>query len=178
METIKVKTTEDVAAAYSKLGVSAKRIEGLDNKFVTMPDQFKITGVTAREVKIGNDVRIVPEFEVLANKVKSTIPIGQLFASYVGTEKASQITKEGSAYKGKYLVSNNKRVNAFAEGMSEAEFVVAVQGKEFKASPAKDYRVYSGFVSENGTNVLKFHDSEEEAIAAIQPKSYRAVEMI
>lgn len=177
METIKPKTVQDIKDAFKTFGVSTTRIDGLEAKFVTMPDEFTITGITAREVTITGQTRVVPEFEVLSNKVKSTIPIGQLFASYVGTPKASKITKKGSKYEGKYLVSNNKRVNSFAEGLSEAEFILAVMGKKFKAQPAADFQVYSGFVAKDGANVLTFHDSEEAAIAAIAPKSYRRVEI-
>ena len=179
MDVVKVKTTADVVAAYKKFGVSEKRIEGLNSKFVAIPDEFQVIGLTAREAEIQGETRVIPEFKIKVGKVENTIPVGQLFAQYVGdTTKASKITKKDSAYEGQYLVSNNKRVNAFAEGLSEAEFCVLCTGKTFKAEPAKDYPVYSGFISENGKNVLRFHDTPEAAIAAIVPKSYRAVNMI
>lgn len=179
MDVIKVESVEAVKEAYAKFGVSEKRIESLDSKFVSIPDEFQVVGLTAREATIQGEIRVIPEFKVKVGKVENSIPVGQLFAQYVSdVTKASQITKDGSAYKGRYLVSNNKRVNSFAEGLSEAEFIVACMGKKFKAEPAKDYPVYSGFVSENGKNVLKFHDTPEAAIAAIVPKSYRAVNMI
>ena len=179
MDVIKVTSVEAVKAAYTKFGVSEKRIESLESKFVSIPDEFQVTGLTAREATIQGETRVIPEFEVKVGKLKNTIPVGQLFAQYVGdTTKASEITKEGSTYKGKFLVSNNKRVNSFAEGLSEAEFIIACMGKTFKAEPAKDYPVYSGFVSRDGKNVLEFHDTPEAAIAAIKPKSYRAVNMM
>jgi len=178
MDVIKTKNVEEVKAAYAKFGVSEKRIEGVDAKFAAIPDEFQIVGLTAREATIQGEVRVIPEFKVKVGKVENSIPVGQLFAQYAATEKASEITKEGSSYKGRFLVSNNKRVNAFAEGLSEAEFIIACMDKKFKAEPAKDYPVYSGFVSENGKNVLKFHATAEEAIASIKPKSYRAVNMV
>jgi len=115
-----------------------------------------------------------------AKAIKQTIPVGQLFAQYAGDPtKASQITKKGSQYKDSYLVSNNKRVNPFCEGMSEAEFIVYMMDKRVKAEPAKNFMVYSGFVTkEDGSSVLEFHKTEAEAIAAISPKSYRPINIV
>jgi len=181
MDTIKTTTLEAVKLAYEGFGVSKTRIDGLEQKFVTVPDEFKITGLTARKVTIAKVERVVPEFEVTvgtgAKAIKQTIPVGQLFAQYAGdTTKASQITKKGSEYIDRFLVSNNKRVNSFCEGMSEAEFIVYMMDKKVKAEPAKNFPVYSGFVTNaDGTSKLTFHASEAEAIAAIVPKSYRPV---
>lgn len=179
MDVIKVESVEAVKEAYVKFGVSEKRIESLDSKFVSIPDEFQVIGLTAREAEIQGTKRVIPEFKVKSGKVESTIPVGQLFAQYAADPtKASKITKAGSAYENSYLVSNNKRVNPFAEGLSEAEFIVACQGKKFKAGPPQDFLVYSGFVVENEKNVLRFHKTPEEAVAAVKPKSYRPVNMV
>jgi len=181
MDTIKAKSVEDVKSAYAKFGVSKTRIEGLDAKFVSIPDEFQVVGLTAREADIQGEKRVIPEFKVKVGKVENSIPVGQMFAQYVGDPtKASQITKKGSQYKDSYLVSNNKRVNPFAEGLSEAEFIIACMDKKFKAEPAENFPVYSGFVFDKETkrNVLTFHESPEAAIAAIAPKSYRRVNMV
>ena len=180
MDTIRIDSIEAVKEAYEKLQVSPKRIEGLFSKFASMPDEFTVIGINASEIVIGTETRIVPEFVVKTKEgTEVRVAIGQMFASYNKGAKASQIQKKDSPYRLKWLVSNNKRVNSFAEGLSEAEFVLFCQGKTFKAANAKDYPVYSGFkTAENGTSVLTFHENEEEAIAAIQPKSYRAVSVI
>lgn len=180
MDTIKVKTVQDITEAYKTFGVSEKRIAGLESKFTVIPDQFKVVGLTSRKVEIAKKEVIVPEFSVMVGKVANSIPVGQLFAKHVGDNpKASEITKADSEYKGRFLVSNSKSVNPFAEGLSEAEFVLACQGKEFKAEPAKDFRVYSGFVEQpDKTNKLEFHASPEEAVSAIGTKSYRTVTML
>lgn len=180
MDKIVINSVEAVKEAYEKLNISAKRIEGLFSKFATMPDEFTVVGISASELTIGKEVRIVPEFVVITkDKVEARVSIGQMFASYNKGAKASQITKAGSDYRLKWLVSNNRRVNSFAEGMSEAEFVLFCQNKTFKAASAKDYPVYSGFsTDDSGVSVLTFHNTAQEAVDAIQPKSYRSVSVV
>lgn len=173
MDLFKVKTAEDIAKAYAQAGVSQKRIEGLENKFQTIPDNFKIEGLCFPKLKIGDKTVVVPSF-ALDTKATRTIPVGQLFASHVGnTPTASEIQKADSAYKGKFLVVNKERVNKLAEGLSEAEFITAVTGKKFKANPAQDFQVYTGF---NDKGELTFHNTPEEAIEkGITVKSYRTI---
>ena len=172
MDVIKAKTAEAVTEAYKKAGVSEKRIANMNSKFVQIPDNFKIEGFTFLDLEIDKKVlKAVPHFVL---KGGTTLPIGQLFANYCDADaKASKITKKGNPidYSGKYLVVNKHKVNSFAKNMSEAEFVAFCTGKEFIAGEAQDYPQYNGFVD----GVITFHDTPEEAQAAITPKSYRPV---
>jgi len=171
MEIIKIKTAEEVKAAYEKMGVKESRIEGLNDKFQTIPENFKPIGLIAVDVKVGKNLnKNIPAFAIDAKGTKYIL-VGQFLSQYTDKTTASKITKEG-ANKDKYLVVNNKRVHPCTEGMSEAEVVAFAIGKEFVSAPAKDFLCYQPKYVDNKPI---FAETEEEALKDVHPKSYRVI---
>ena len=171
---VKVTSIESVKEIYVQNGVSQTRINGLSDKFQTIPDKFKVYGIQFEDLKISenNIVKNVPCFSIDA-KGEKYIPVGTFKQAYTDKTTASEIKKEGDN-KGKYLVVNNKRVHTFTEGLSEEEIVAFCQGKSFKALPARDYDVYSPEYV-NGKPVYQL--TADDALESIAKKSYRQIEI-
>ena len=168
---IKISKAEDVEDAYKSNNVSKPRIDGLNDKFQTVPDEFTVYGLVFPTLKIaGEEVPNVPAFAI-SEDGKKYIPVGTFKQSYTDKNSASQITKDGDN-KGKYLVVNNKRVHPLTEGLSEAEIIVFAQGKTFKASKAKDYPVFQPKYEKKQPI---YADTADEAIKMVKPKSYRVI---
>ena len=172
MEIIKITSAADVKTAYEDNNVNHTRVNGLDDKFQSIPDEFTVYGLCFPTLKIGgNEIPNVPSFAINEDGTKY-VPVGTFKQSYTDKGTASEITKEGSN-KGKYLVVNNKRVHSLSEGLSEAEIVAFVQGKTFKASKAKEYQV---FQPEYGTDRKPIYGSTaKEALDMVKVKSYRVI---
>ena len=171
MEIIKINSVEDVQTAYAENNVNPLRVQSLNDKFQTIPDEFTVHGLCFPTLKInGEDVPNVPSLSINTDGTKF-IPVGTFKQSYTDKTAASQITKEGTN-KGKFLVVNNKRVHSFSEGLSEAELVAFLQGKSFKAAKAKEYPVFQpNYVDRKPV----YPNTEEEALAMVKPKSFRSL---
>lgn len=176
MDRIPLISTKEVATAYIDAGVSKFRIRNLEKHFKLIPDRFKILGLCFPKVNIDGKEVVVPSFKI-DNKEIPSIPVNLLFASHVGsTPTTTEIQKFNSQHKGKFMVFNKEKVNKFAQGLSEAEFVVFMMGKCFKTNPVQDYLVYSGY---NEKDELTFHNSPKEAIKkGIKLKKYPTVEIV
>lgn len=174
MSELIILSPEQVVKAYTENGVNPNRIKNMEQKFVTIPDQFTAKELIFVELTVGDKtLKSVPAFRYGDEKSKHVL-VGQLRGQYTDKKEASLIKKDGANF-GRYLVVNNKFVNDFAEGLSEAEFVSYCLGKNFKATKAKDFPVYSGkFVGDK----VEFHLTAAEALDAIKPKSYRKCEVI
>ena len=168
---IKISKAEDVVNAYKENNVSEPRVNSLNDKFQTVPDEFTVYGLVFPTLKIGGEeVPNVPAFAI-SEDGKKYIPVGTFKQSYTDKNSASQITKEGKN-KNKYLVVNNKRVHSFVEGLSEAEIVAFAQGKTFKAAKAKDFQVFQPkYVNKQPV----YAETADDALAMIKPKSYRVI---
>jgi hypothetical protein len=171
MEIIKIKSAEDVENAYKDANVSKPRIDGLNDKFQTVPDEFTVYGLVFPTLKIGGEeIPNVPSFAI-SEDGKKYLPVGTFKQSYTDKSAASEITKEG-ANKGKFLVVNNKRVHPLTEGLSEAEIVSFAQGKTFKAAKAKDFQVFQPkYVKKQPI----YADTADDALKMVKPKSYRVI---
>ena len=173
MEVIKIATATDVEDAYKAAKVSQPRIDGLNEKFQAVPDEFTVFGLCFPTLKIGKKtIPNVPAFAINEDGSKY-VPVGTFKQSYTDKATASEITKEGSN-KGKFLVVNNKRVHPLSEGLSEAEIVAYVQGKNFKASKPKEYNVFSPEYSETDSKPI-YGATAKEALDMVKVKSYRAI---
>ena len=173
MEIIKISDAAQVKAAYEALGVNQKRVEAVDQKFSRIPKEFKAHGLIAVDLDInGKILKNVPAIAINEDGSKYVL-VGSFMAAYTATKKAVQIKKKG-ANQGNWMVVNSAKVNAFAEGLSEAEVVAYVIGKEFTASNGKDFSVFQPEYDE-ATSAPKFPESETGAIARIFPKSYQVI---
>lgn len=167
-------TTDSLKTLYSENGVSESRIKNVEAKFQTQPDEFTVTGVAVIDANIEGTIVKIPSFTVvdIKSNSKKTIPINSLFANYNEGGKAVQIKKQGSKHLDKWLVVNNKKINSFAEGFSEYEFIKYMQDKSFKSSKSKAYPVFTNKFDKVAKQPIYF-DSPEEAVKAILPKDYR-----
>ena len=173
MDLIKITDAAQVKAAYTKLGVNEKRIESVDQKFARIPKDFKALGLIAVDLDInGKILKNVPAIAI-NNDGSKYVLVGSFMAAYTATKKPVQIKKAGSNH-GKWMVVNSAKVNAFAEGLSEAEVVAYVIGKEFVASNGKDFPVFQPMYNA-ATSAPEFPQSEAEALARILPKSYQVI---
>ena len=170
-EIIELKTVEDVKAAYEKLGVKQTRIDSLNEKFSQLPKEFECMELGTTTLTIGDKtLENVPCFFINKEKTKYVL-IGTFKQMYTDKTTASKITKN-TVNNGKFLVVNNKNVHPIAEGLSEAELVLALNGKKFKTAPAKDYPVYQ---PEYKDEKPIYQDTAELALAKISPKSYQKI---
>ena len=174
MDTIvKITDVKAVEDAYKTAKVSQPRIDGLNEKFQTVPDEFTVYGLVFPTLKIGEkEIPNVPAFAINEEGTKY-LPVGTFKQSYTDKDSASKITKEGDN-KNKYLVVNNKKVHKFTEGLSEAEIIVFAQGKTFKAAKAKDYQVFQPKYDDNTKKPI-YAGTADEAMAMVKPKSYRVI---
>lgn len=165
-------TPEEVKAAYEKMGVKMARISGLNDKFMTVPESFEVFGLVPKDVTInGRIMQNIPAFSI-DEEGDQFVLVGSFLSRYTDRATASKITKEG-ANKGKFMVTNNKRVHPFTEGLSEAELVVKVLNiKKFKSNPAQDFDV---FQPEYIDGKPQFPDTETEAFKCVIAKSYRVI---
>ena len=171
MEVIKINSAADVEDAYKGANVSKTRVDSLNDKFQTVPDEFTIYGLCFPTLKIGGeDIPNVPAFAINEDGTKY-VPVGTFKQSYTDKNTASEITKEGDN-KGKFLVVNNKRVHPLTEGLSEAEIVAYVQGKTFKAAKAKDFQVFQPKYEKKQPI---YADTADDALKMVKPKSYRVI---
>jgi hypothetical protein len=171
MEIIKINSVKDVEDVYKKAQVSQTRIDGLHNKFQSIPDEFTVYGLVFPTLKInGEEVPNIPAFAINEEGTKY-VPVGTFKQSYTDKTTASQITKAGDN-KDLWLVVNNKRVHPLSEGLSEAEIVAYVQGKTFKASKPKDFMV---FQPEYKDRKPIYAGTAEEALKMVKPKSFRVI---
>jgi hypothetical protein len=169
---IQINSVADVEDVYKNAKVSQTRIDGLNDKFQTVPDEFTVYGLVFPTLKIGKQtVPNVPAFAINEDGTKY-VPVGTFKQSYTDKTTASQITKEGDN-KDKWLVVNNKRVHALSEGLSEAEIVAYVQGKTFKASKAKEFQVFQPAYGDDRKPI--YADTPEEALKMVKPKSFRII---
>ena len=171
MEIIKVSSAEDVQALYEQNHVNGNRTNTVNDKFVTIPDEFTVYGLTFKTITIGGEEN--PNVPVLAINEDGSkyITVGTFKQSFTDKSNASQITKDGDN-KGKFLVVNNKRVHEFTEGLSEAEIIAFCQNKTFKAKKAKDYPVFQpDYVSRKPVYPV----TEKDALDMVKPKSFRAI---
>lgn len=168
---VKITSAKDVEDAYKAHKVSEPRTNGLHDKFQVIPDEFTIYGLCFPTLKInGEDIPNVPSFAINEEGTKY-IPVGTFKQAYTDKSTASQITKAGNN-KDKFLVVNNKRVHPFTEGLSEAELIVFVQGKTFKAARTKEFQV---FQPEYVNKKPIYSDSPEGALKMVKPKSFRVI---
>lgn len=171
MEVIKVTSAEDVQQLYKDNKVNENRMKAVNDKFVTVPDEFTVYGLTFKTITIaGEENPNVPVLSISEDGSKY-ITVGTFKQSYTDKSNASQITKAGDN-KDKYLVVNNKRVHEFTEGLSEAEIIAYCQDKTFKAKKAKDFPVFQPkYVNKKPIYPL----TEKEALEMVKPKSFRAI---
>lgn len=170
---IKISKAEDVEAAYKNNNVSKPRIDGLNDKFQTVPDEFTVYGLVFPTLRIGGkEIPNVPAFALNEDGTKY-LPVGTLKQAYTDKSTASEITKDGDN-KGKYLVVNNKRVHSFVEGLSEAEIVAFAQGKTFKAAKVKDFNVFQPKYDDDTKKPI-YADTADDALKMVKPKSYRVI---
>lgn len=173
MDLIKISDAAQVKAAYQALGVNSKRVDTVEQKFSRIPTEFKAHGLIVVDLDInGKVIKNVPAIAINDDGSKYVL-VGSFMAGYTANKKPVQIKKPGDNY-GKWLVVNSAKVNAFAEGLSEAEVVAYVMGKEFKASNGKDFAVFQPEYDQK-TSAPKFPQSEAEALARILPKSYQVI---
>ena len=173
MEVIQVTSASEVAQLYKENNVNPNRQKSVNDKFVTVPDQFTCYGLVFVDLKIGdNEMKNVPAIAI-SEDGKKYITVGTFRQAYTDKTSASKITKEGEN-NGHFLVVNNKSVHKFSEGLSEAEVVAFVQGKSFKAAAAKDYPTFQ-VEYDKTTRKPVYPTTEEEALKLILPKSYRAL---
>lgn len=172
MEVIKVSSAEEVQKLYEDNGVNETRTKGVNDKFVVIPDEFTVYGLTFKTITIaGEENPNVPVLSINEDGSKY-ITVGTFKQSYTDKDKASKITKETSDQKGHFLVVNNRRVHPFTEGLSEAEIIAFCQGKTFKARKAKDLNVFQPkYVNKKPV----YPATEAEALAMIKPKSFRVI---
>ena len=143
----------------------------MNDKFTVVPDNFVAKELIFVDITVnGKENKNIPAFRIGEDKTKYVL-VGQIRSQYTDKKSASKITKEG-ANKDKFLVVNNRYVNDFVEGLSEAEAVSYCLGKSFKAAKAKDYQVYQ---PEYIDGKPVYADTEAKAIEGIKPKSYRAL---
>lgn len=162
---------EQVTAAYEAANVNPNRIKSMNDKFTVVPDNFTAKELIFVDITVNGKVnKNVPAFRVGEDKSKYVL-IGQIRSQYTDKKSASKISKEGNN-KGKFLVVNNRYVNDFVEGLSEAEAVSYCLGKSFKATKAKDYPVYQ---PEYVDGKPVYADTEIKAMEGIKPKSYRSL---
>ena len=173
MDLIKISDAAQVKAAYEQLGVNSKRVDSVDQKFSRIPREFKAHGLIAVDLDInGKILKNVPAIAI-NNDGSKYVLVGSFMAAYTATKKPVQIKKAGSNH-GKWMVVNSSKVNAFAEGLSEAEVVAYVMGKEFVASNGKDFPVFQPTYNAE-TSAPEFPESEAQALARILPKSYQVI---
>ena len=109
MEVIKINSAADVEDAYKGAKVSKTRVDSLNDKFQTVPDEFTIYGLCFPTLKIaGEEVPNVPAFAI-SEDGKKYIPVGTFKQSYTDKNSASEITKEGKN-KGKFLITQRTLV--------------------------------------------------------------------
>lgn len=168
---IKVASAEDVQKLYEDNGVNDNRTKAVNDKFVTVPDEFTVYGLSFKTITIaGVENPNVPVLSISEDGSKY-ITVGTFKQSYTDKSTASKITKEGDN-KNKYLVVNNKRVHEFTEGLSEAEIIAYCQDKTFKAKKAKDFPVFQPkYVNKKPI----YAENEKDALDMVKPKSYRVI---
>lgn len=171
MEIIKINSAEEVQALYQKHGVNENRTKTVNDKFVTVPDEFTVYGLSFKTINIaGEENPNVPVLSISEDGSKY-ITVGTLKQAYTDKDKASKITKEGDN-KGHFLVVNNKRVHPFTEGLSEAEIIAFCQGKSFRSKKAKDFPVFQpNYVNKKPV----YPATEQEALEMVKPKSFRVI---
>ena len=181
---IVVSSVDEVVEAYKNNGVSLRRSKAVNDKFTTMPDNFTVHGLIFPDITVSGKVnKNIPAFQVHPTDKAKYVLVGQFMSAFTDKTTASVVTKKNddgtpTHNTGKFLVVNNRKVNAkIADNRSEAEVIVYAMGKNFNASPARDFPVYSGVftTAEDGKISVNFHDTEAEAVAAIKPKSYRVI---
>lgn len=162
---------EEVVAAYKAANVNPNRVKTMNDKFTVVPDNFTVKELIFVDITVnGKENKNVPALRIGEDNTKYVL-VGQIRSQYTDKKTASKISKEGDN-KGKFLVVNNRYVNEFVEGLSEAEAVSYCIGKSFKASKAKDYPVYQ---PEYKDGKPVYADTEAEALTGIKPKSYRSL---
>lgn len=167
----KVASAEDVQKLYEDNGVNETRTKTVNDKFVTVPDEFTVYGLSFKTITIaGEENPNVPVLSISEDGSKY-ITVGTFKQSYTDKTTASVISKEGDN-KGKYLVVNNRRVHEFTEGLSEAEIIAFCQDKTFKSRKAKDFPVFQPtYVNKKPNYPL----TEKDALDMVKPKSYRVI---
>lgn len=169
---IKVSSAEDVQKLYEDNGVNDNRTKTVNDKFVTVPDEFTVYGLGFKDITIAGEVNPNVPVLIISEDGEKYITVGTFKQSYTDKDKASKITKEDSPHKGDFLVVNNKRVHQFTEGLSEAEIIAFCQDKTFKSRKAKDFPVFQPkYVNKKPV----YAPTEAEAIEMIKPKSYRVI---
>ena len=162
---------EQVVAAYQAANVNPNRIKTMNDKFTTIPDSFTAKELIFVDITVNGKVnKNIPAFRVGEDNSKYVL-VGQIRSQYTDKKTASKISKEGDN-KGKFLVVNNRYVNDFVEGLSEAEAVSYCLGKSFKAAKAKDYPVYQ---PEYIDGKPVYAETETKALEGVKPKSYRSL---
>ncbi len=169
-------TADQVTAKFKELGVSSKRLDAMEAKFVTIPDSGTFTDIGVIDLVLNKgkvNEKTLPNQPVvfLDNSKTKYILVGYLSAKYTDKADKPSIISADNGNKGKFLVVNNKNVQLFGEGLSESEIVSFLMNKAFKAKPAKDYLQFSPTFDEAGK--VSFFDTEKEATEACKIKSYR-----
>lgn len=175
MEVItQLNSPEDVAKAYEDAKVNEKRQKTLFDNYSQLPEKFKVYGLTFVTLVIGEKVlKNVPAFAI-SEDGKQTVLVGTFKQTYTDKTEATKIKKEGKN-EGKWMVVNNKKVHPIAVNKSEADLVVAVNGKTFTTSPSQDFNV---FVPPYKDNKPQYAKDAAGALKMVTNKSYPVIELL
>lgn len=171
MEPIKnLKSAEDVAQSYKENGVSKSRRDSLNDNFTQLPSEFKVHGLIYVNLVINKrELKNIPAFAI-DEEGKKYVLVGTFKQTYTNKKDATEITKEGSDYKGKFLVVNNCKVHKIFEGKSEADLIVDVIGKRFHTAQIDPLPVFVPKYTADQKPI--YGETAQEALDMVTDKSY------